>query len=162
MDRSTIGPKTKYYDISPAVDALLVILKDLGYHKYTKKDIFNVGYDDISIGTESKAEASQLVKDLNKKLPPVSFSFKRDYMVKHNAVAHHYNDPNYEDPAEDQDYIESFDESHFQPGDKVKYDDKDATIISSTGEGESEIYTVEIDGQEIKAKPDELTKSECL
>jgi len=163
MDRSTIGPKTKYYDISPAVDALLEILRDLGYYKYTEKDIFNVGYDDISIGAKSRAEALQLVKDLNKKLPPASSSYKRDYMVKHNAVARHYNDPDYEDPAEDHDdnIIESFDESHFQPGDKVKYGDKDATIISSTGEGESEIYTIEIDGQEIKVKPDELTKSEC-
>lgn len=162
MDRSTIGPKTKYWDISPAVDALLEILKDLGYYKYTEKDIFNVGYDDISIGTKSRAEASQLVKDLNKKLPPASPGYKREYMVKHNAVARHYNDPDYEDPADDHEdnIIESFDESHFQPGDKVKYGDKDATIISSTGEGESEIYTIEIDGQEIEAKPDELTKSE--
>jgi hypothetical protein len=52
-------------------------------------------------------------------------------------------------------------ESHFKVGEmvKCKKSGMEGKVVNVEGEGEDEIYTVEVDGKEKEYSPDELTKA---
>jgi hypothetical protein len=55
-------------------------------------------------------------------------------------------------------FKEYFREDHFKVGSKVKCkkSGKTGTVVSSTGSGDDEIYTIDFDGEEMEKKPNQL------